>query len=392
MRGFFPLPFDSLYSSLCGTDRWVLLDCSLQDRTNRFSYLFTEPEQVIATRDYKEVIAALDELDRAVSGGMWAAGAVSYEAGYGVEGKLLHLAPPQPQSPLVWFGLYRRPMVFDHRAGEWLGEKPAAADKARKPGWWAVSGLELDADESRFSADVERVWELIAAGRTYQVNYTRRWNFSFDGDPLEFYRALRTAQPVPYGAMISDGDWRVLSLSPELFFRTDRSGLITTRPMKGTIGRGLDLRGDYRQAARLRCDRKNRAENLMIVDLLRNDLGRICRTGSVRVPDLFRVERYRSLLQMTSTVEGQLREGAGVAEVMGKIFPSGSVTGAPKISTMEIIAGLEDTPRGVYTRGNRLRRAGRGELFQRGDPHGGTERRAGRAGFGLRDRGRQQGR
>lgn len=344
-----PLPLDRLLPLLATADLWVLLDSSLPDRDNFLSYLFVEPEQVIVAREPGDVGDVLDEVQRAVSGGLWAAGAVAYEAGYGMEPGLNRLAPADIRSPLVWFGLYRQPLVYDHRSGIWSGHAPPGGCKNWRPGAWEISAPVLDAGRERFSADVERIRHSIAEGRTYQVNYTRRWNFTLDGDPLAFYRELRRAQPVPFGAVIRDEDWRVLSLSPELFFRTDQSGKITTRPMKGTAGRGMDLRDDHRRAEHLRADSKNRAENLMIVDLLRNDLGRICDTGSVRVPELFRIERYRSLLQMTSTVEGQLEKAMGLAGIFRNIFPSGSVTGAPKISTMEIIAGLEDTPRGVYT-------------------------------------------
>jgi para-aminobenzoate synthetase/4-amino-4-deoxychorismate lyase len=328
----------------------VLLDSSLPDRENRFSYLFLDPEELLCAESVDGVKQILEGLDReTVREGLWAAGWLAYEAGYGLENPLNAPAMGTAGSPLLWFGLYRQPYIFDHHTGRWLGNSPQVSSDPSGYGEWNISGLELDAGERQFSVDVERIKELIAAGRTYQVNYTRRWNFSFDGEPLALYRHLRTAQPVPYAALIDSGATQVLSFSPELFFRTDSDGRIVTRPMKGTISRGLDSSHDRRQVATLRHDSKNRAENLMIVDLLRNDLGRICRTGSVQVPRLFDVERYRSLLQMTSTVEGTLLPDAGIARILNALFPSGSVTGAPKISTMDIIAGLEDSPRGVYT-------------------------------------------
>ncbi len=349
MRNYFPLPLQKLLPLLSGSDNWALLDSALPDRENSHSYLFLRPRSVLVAREYNEVAGLLAALERAGNEGLWVAGALSYEAAFGIERALDGAHVRKLETPLAWFGLYDRPYVFDHARGEWEGGAPPGGAGAVNAGSWSIAGLELDADQGRFEADVERIKKLIVAGRTYQVNYTRRWNFAFSGDALGLYLALRRAQPVPYAAMLRCGRRRLLSLSPELFFRTDGRGRIVTRPMKGTAGRGRDIREDYRLAQALRTDPKNRAENLMIVDLLRNDLGRVCRTGSVRVPRLFAVERYRSLLQMTSTVEGELAGNAGVGEVISKIFPCGSITGAPKISTMEIIAELEDTARGVYT-------------------------------------------
>ncbi len=349
MRNYPPLPLETMTPLLSRADNWVLLESALPDRINHRSYLFLEPEKVLVARCAQEVSPLLADLEQAGNDGLWVAGALSYEAAFGIEPALDRFSARMPETPLAWFGLYSRPFVFDHASGEWDHAAPPVGARNADTGSWNIDGLKLDAGSRRFAADVERIKELIATGRTYQVNYTRRWNFAFSGDELGLYLALRRAQPVPYAAMIRSGAWRVLSLSPELFFRTDGQGRIVTRPMKGTAGRGMDIRDDYRRARNLRADPKNRAENLMIVDLLRNDLGRICRTGSVRVPRLFEVERYRSLLQMTSTVEGELDGNPGVAGILGKIFPSGSVTGAPKISTMEIISALEDTPRGIYT-------------------------------------------
>ena len=343
MRKFAPLPLESLLPWLAGADRWLLLDTALPGPAERFSYLFMDPVELLSTCDYRDVRLLLGEVERA-------AGVLSYEAGYGIEPALGEPAGGgAPAAPVAWFGLYRKPFVFDHAAGGWLGKPPAAGGAARGDESWAVEGLELDAGLERFAGDVAQIKKLIAAGQTYQVNYTRRFRFRFRGDVLAFYRALRKAQPVPYAALLRDGGWCVLSLSPELFFRLDPTGRIITRPMKGTIGRGRDISEDRRQARQLRLDPKNRAENLMIVDLLRNDLGRLCRTGSVAVTSLFAVERYETLLQMTSTVEGVVAPGTGIAGVFEALFPSGSVTGAPKISTMKIISRLEDSPRGIYT-------------------------------------------
>lgn len=224
-----------------------------------------------------------------------------------------------------------------------------AAIDGNVPGIAGLADLQPSVDRARFMADVERVREFIRDGETYQVNLTYRLRGRAFGSPVALYRRLRERQPVPYGALVArpGGEW-VLSLSPELFVRHDGDRL-QARPMKGTVARGADAAADEAAAQWLAHDVKNRAENLMIVDLLRNDLGRVAAVGSVTVPRLFEIERYRTVHQMTSTIEARLRPGAGVPEVLRALFPCGSVTGAPKHHTMELIARLETTPRRLYT-------------------------------------------
>jgi len=213
-------------------------------------------------------------------------------------------------------------------------------------------------DDTRFDAAIDRIHGAIRDGETYQVNFTYRWHGKAFGSPAGLYRRLRARQPVGYGAFISlppSGDRQgqggvrhVLSLSPELFVQHE-SGRLTARPMKGTAARRPgDAQADAAQAAWLRADEKNRAENLMIVDLLRNDLGRIAVGGTVEVPALFAVEPYATVWQMTSTVQARLREGVGMPALLRAAFPCGSITGAPKHRTMALIDELEGTPRGLY--------------------------------------------
>ncbi len=207
-----------------------------------------------------------------------------------------------------------------------------------------------DTDRAAFHAAIARIHEWIEAGDTYQVNFTQRLRFEAFGDPIAFYRDLRGAQPVPYGALARlPGDHWVLSLSPELFFRHDGGGELVTRPMKGTALRSGDAKRDAKAAAALAADDKNRAENVMIVDLLRNDLGRVAQPGTVRVPERFVVQPFGQVLQMTSTVTATARAGTTLAGLLAALFPCGSITGAPKRRTMEIIAELERAPRGLYT-------------------------------------------
>lgn len=204
-------------------------------------------------------------------------------------------------------------------------------------------------DHDAYVRAIARIQDWIAAGDTYEVNYTYRLRMTAFGAPVALYRRLRARQPVPYGALIGlpEGG-AVLSCSPELFF-SHRAGSLVARPMKGTAPASGDPEVDETRAVALAADEKNRAENLMIVDLLRNDLGRLARPGSVRVPALFEVTPYGSVLQMTSTVQAQIPPETGLADCFAALFPCGSITGAPKRRTMEIIDALEPEPRGLYT-------------------------------------------
>ena len=234
----------------------------------------------------------------------------------------------------------------DHLSADAVARWLAARDEGAAAG---VANLTPELDQAGFTSMVEQIRAYIAAGDTYQVNATFRLRFDAYGTPLALYRRLRERQPVPYGALIALPDRSsVLSLSPELFV-AHGARTLTARPMKGTARALGDVDADARTAAQLAADPKNRAENLMIVDLLRNDLGRVAVTGSVAVPELFHVTRYGDVLQMTSTVTAQLRDGLSLAQVVAALFPCGSITGAPKRRTMQIIAELETSPRGLYT-------------------------------------------
>lgn len=234
-------------------------------------------------------------------------------------------------------------------AEAWLRELDGGAAEPGPAGPW---GLAPTVGDAAFDAAITRIHAAIAAGETYQVNYTVRLAGQAHGTPAALYRRLRARQPVGYGAFIAlpprAGRARhVLSLSPELFLRHE-AGVLTARPMKGTAPRHADAAEDAAQAAWLQADPKNRAENLMIVDLLRNDLGRVAEVGSVRVPALFAVEPYATVWQMTSTVQARPRPGVGLPALLRAAFPCGSITGAPKRHTLGLIRALEATPRGLY--------------------------------------------
>jgi para-aminobenzoate synthetase/4-amino-4-deoxychorismate lyase len=226
-----------------------------------------------------------------------------------------------------------------------------AACSAADPAPAGIADVRANVDQAQFTSAIGRIRDYIAAGDTYQVNYTYRLRFDAFGSIFALYERLRARQPVPYGALVAlDDGTAVLSLSPELFVRHE-NGELTARPMKGTApaAAGGDEAENAKRAAALAADTKNRAENLMIVDLLRNDIGRIAQTGTVEVPALFEVRRYSSVLQMTSTVRAKLRSGVDMAGIFDALYPCGSITGAPKRRTMEIISELETAPRGLYT-------------------------------------------
>jgi para-aminobenzoate synthetase / 4-amino-4-deoxychorismate lyase len=346
-------------------------------RPSRVAY--RNPVHIVRADRVGDVRPALVEVEGAVGRGLHAAGFLAYEAAPAFEPRMR--VRPGNRLPLVWFGLFDGPAVSSpgrtpggiapggaitpRGSGVPDADAPGRADipgggdirnGAPIPDGSVIAGLRpsrwpLELDRSRYDAAVWAIREAIAAGLTYQVNLTARFRGELDGalagDPVSLYEALRRAQGPGWHALLDLGEEVIVSVSPELFFRTRGRG-IETRPMKGTRARGRWPEEDRALAAELAGSEKDRAENLMIVDLLRNDLGRICETGSVRVPRLFDVERYRTVWQMTSSVEGRLRGDVGLTDILASLFPCGSVTGAPKISTMELIAGLEASPREVY--------------------------------------------
>ena len=319
----------------------VLLDAPRPDADTgrRGALLFQRPVRQIVARTHAEVPAALDALDVALADGLHVAGLVSYEAG---EALAPYPFPERPSSvPLVWFGAYDGVIEVDS-----AGVKAALPDSAVR-----VANPAFALAPEAYRAAVAAVRRRIRAGDVYQINLTAPISFHLDGDPLALYAALRRRQSVAYGAFLRLPGVSVASVSPELFFRVDPEGegrTITARPMKGTAPRAASARADDALADALRASPKDRAENLMIVDLLRNDLARVSETGSVRVPALFQAERYETVTQMTSTVTATLRPETGLADAFRALFPCGSVTGAPKLRAMQIIRELESAPRGVY--------------------------------------------
>ena len=311
----------------------VWLDTAQPDAVNRHGWLFADPVRVLTAHTAADVPPLLDALDAALADGYFVAGYLSYEAGYA----LGPFESPTDGARLGWFGVYAERQAVPHT---WLASLSAEAD-------FSLENARFGLSRETYTEKIEQVRHHIQEGDVYQINFTGSLDFTFAGDPLALYQALRRKQQVAYGAVLHTGEQHLLCLSPELFFRRDGRQIVT-RPMKGTVRRGRTLDEDAVLQAWLAADEKSRAENLMIVDLLRNDLSVVCEPGSVSVPALFTVEPYETLFQMTSTVTGTLREGVRYADLFRALFPCGSVTGAPKIRAMQLIRALEAGPRGVY--------------------------------------------
>ena len=313
----------------------VRLD-SLDPRRGALSFRFGGFRGVLRADRMNEVVPVLRAVEGAVADGLHAAGFVAYEAAPAFD-PALATRPADPRLPLAWFALYERREKADFDADD--EDSPEAFDL----GEW-----EIGVAEDAYRANVERIRGLIAAGDTYQVNYTFPMRAPFSGDALALYRRMARAQRSAYCAFLDLGDGiSIASASPELFFAWTGEAL-ELRPMKGTRPRGRWLEEDRALAEELAASPKDRAENLMIVDLLRNDAGRVAEFGSVGVERLFEVERYETVHQLTSTIRACTRPGTTLTGLFRALFPCGSVTGAPKVRTTEIIAELEEAPRGAY--------------------------------------------
>ncbi len=309
--------------------------------------LYRDPVDIIRADKLEDLETCFAALTRARRAGQHVAGYLSYEAGLALEGRLRGKMPEDLPTPLAWFGIFK-----DYK--ELTPDAVAEALPDRNGAW--LGRLEPAISREAYEAAFEKVQNYILSGDIYQANLTFRAEMGFSGHPLALYAAIRDRAQAGYGGVVHDGANWMLSFSPELFFAL-KDGRITAKPMKGTAARVADPEADAKVQAQLHGDPKQRAENLMIVDLLRNDLSRVARRGSVAVPHLFQIESYPTIHQMTSTVTAQLKDGLDAVDVIRQIFPCGSITGAPKIRAMEIIDELESAadgaagehgPRGIY--------------------------------------------
>ena len=304
-------------------------------------YWFESPGAIISAESAEEVEGALAAMDRALADGAYLAGFFAYELGYVFEPRLLAHMPASRALPLLWFGVFDAPrQLTSDEVNARLRQKAGAN--------YSIGPINYSISQENYAKPFARVKEYIAAGDVYQLNLTFKAKFDFAGDAACLYADMRAVQPVSHGAFIQTPRFSLLSASPELFLAR-REGRIFTRPMKGTAARAPGAEADQAQQDWLASDLKSRAENLMIVDLMRNDFGRIAEIGSVKVDDIFTVETFPTLHQMTSGVSATLREGVDLPELVRSIFPPGSVTGAPKVRAVEILSELETEPRGAYT-------------------------------------------
>jgi para-aminobenzoate synthetase component 1 len=362
-----PDPFDTC-ARFSGLPYLLFLDSSAQGALSRYSFLAADPVGVAQTPEAaRELLRAEQPSPLAglppFQGGI--AGYIGYD--WGAELERVTRPPPDrvtPQIPDVALAHYDWVIAWDHLEGKaWLisAERAAARTAAVRERLLAppptVSSHQATARRSpqsnfsraEFEGAVTRIREYIAAGDVYQVNLSQRFHAPFAGSPLELYRRLRARNPAPFGAYLEFGEARVASISPERFLRLDAATRTAeARPIKGTRPRGTTPAEDSALARELLESDKDRAENIMIVDLLRNDLGKVCRPGSVRVPSLFALESHPTVHHLVSTVTGELADGADAFDLLLAAFPGGSVTGAPKIRAMQIIAELERAPRAVY--------------------------------------------
>lgn len=352
---------DKLFLLLRHTEDFVFLDTSKPDVLNKRSLLFLDPVDRLQYYEGENEIQFLDNLQKLQDKGFCLSGWFSYEFGYLLEPTLRNLLQKKEDKGalLADIGVFRNYYTFDHTSGttdfplkDLFYDDIAEGEEKKR---FEVSNLRASLTEEEYVNALEKILRYIEAGDTYQVNYTLKLLFDFHGSAEQFYRDLRRNQSVSYGAYIRWGDQRVMSFSPELFFWRGSSSVMV-RPMKGTLKRGNTLEEDSNNRRFLQTDIKNQSENVMIVDLLRNDLGRLMHhisDGRVEVDSLFDVETYETLLQMTSTITGKTHATAlkniSLHAFLKAIFPCGSVTGAPKIRTMEIIDELEKNRRGVYT-------------------------------------------
>ena len=332
-----------LSDSLQHSRPFILFENTLPAHADEEAWLFTQPVREIVAytpEKFKQALAVIDE-ERAK--GHYLAGYISYEAGYALSERLLKFLPKITTGKTALLRFYAFDKVQRITASD---VKQALSEFPESPPY--INHWQPAESEAAYVENLSRIHEYISAGDTYQVNHTYRVNFELSGSIHGLYAALRERQPVPFSSLMHLPDCSVLSLSPELFVRKQGS-VLSTKPMKGTAARGATDEEDAAVLKTMAEDKKQQSENLMIVDLMRNDIGRLAKTGSMKVSKLFEIQTYKTLHQMISSIEGEVDQNISFTEVVKGLFPCGSITGAPKIRTMEIINELENTPRGIYT-------------------------------------------
>ena len=335
----------SLSQIINGSETYALLEDSKSSQKEARNLFFSEvKEEIIATTE-DQLPAALAKLEKCREQGLYLCGYIAYEAGYYfVDKKIKQTKPNLKEQNLLHLVAFKSMQVLERKviddAFSTLKQDPRSQ--------LCAHGFKLSVPENKYLEAIKKIKQYIKAGDTYQINYTMKFKFRLRGTANALYQALRRSQPVEFGAFLNFPELKIISLSPELFVRKQGDTLVS-KPMKGTAKRGLNDKEDEFIVDFLKNDPKTLAENVMIVDLIRNDFGRICQTGSVKVKDLFEVQTFKTIHQMISTVRGKLKSDVSFKGLLYGLFPCGSITGAPKIRTMEIINDLETESRGVYT-------------------------------------------
>lgn len=319
-------------------NNFFFFETNLEDNENLYSYYFFNPLDIFILDNYKNIPEFFKKVEK-YSKKYYLAGFLSFELGYTIEEALNKKLKFQSGFPLALFFVYKKPVILKY---------PEKLNFEEFYGDYEIKRLNLNMNFKEYEENLKKIKQYIRNGDIFQVNYTLKYKFQFKGSVFSFYNELKKRQKVSYNCFLNYNDFYILSISPELFFQKNGE-YIRMKPMKGTVARGRNLDEDLLREEFLKKDIKNRSENLMIVDLIRNDLGKICEIGSVKVKSLFDIEKYETLFQMTSTIEGRLKKNINFYEIIKSIFPSGSVTGAPKIRSMEIINELEKEPRNIYT-------------------------------------------
>lgn len=301
------------------------------------SYLFLKPKEIITIKSLRNLDEKLNRIDELVAEGYFGYSLMNYEAGYLFE-KTLNKFLPKNDNLIQFF-------FYDKKNVQTIKSNKILFDSFEK---YKIKNFKLNTSKNEFTKSISKIKSYIEEGDTYQVNYTIKGKYNFAGSFADLCSDLIFNQSAQYTAIIKNGNKIIISLSPELFFEIKGRNIIS-KPMKGTSRRGIDLSSDSLIRNELENSEKNRAENVMIVDLIRNDLGKLSEFGSVKVKNLFKVEKYESVFQMVSTIESRLKKNIKLSDVIKNIFPCGSITGAPKIRTMEIIKELEKENRGIYT-------------------------------------------
>lgn len=296
---------------------------------------FGNPLERVVLYNPNKLFLFFQTLEKFLKKGYYLGGFFSYELGYFLEKKLKKFGKSYYEFPLAYFGVFKKPKIF-HEFSETLSNSEGN-----------FKNLTPNLEKEEYLKAIEKIKKYISKGDTYQVNYTFKVKFTYHGNLEKLFHELLFRQRCEYAFFIKEDDWTILSLSPELFMKK-KGKLIISSPMKGTIKRGNTFSEDFKNKSSLKKDLKSQAENVMIVDLIRNDLGRVCKLGSVYVSEYFKIKTYPTLHQMISTVKGIL-DTENFFEILKALFPCGSVTGAPKIRTMEIIHELEKEERRVYT-------------------------------------------